>query len=42
MVEYVLTWIREQYLVVCNIAKGTILCIVVHFQPVVKLLQTGV
>ena len=42
MVECVLTWIREQYLVVCNIAKWTILCIVVHFQPVVKLLQTGV
>ena len=31
MVECVLTWIREQYLVVCNIAKWIILCIVVHF-----------
>jgi len=39
MVECVLTWIREQYLVVCNTAKWTILCIVVHFQPVIKLLQ---
>ena len=26
----------------CNIAKWTILCIVVHFQPVIKLLQKGV
>ena len=42
MVECVLTWIREQYLVVCNIAKWSILCIVVHFQPVIKLLQKGV
>ena len=42
MVECVLTWIREQYLVVCNIAKWTILCIAVHFQPVIKLLQKGV
>ena len=42
MVECVLTWIREQHLVVCNIAKWTILCIVVHFQPVIKLLQKGV
>ena len=25
----------------CNIAKWTILCIVVHFQPVLKLLQKG-
>ena len=41
MVECVLTWIREQYLVVCNIAKWTILCIV-RFQPVIKLLQKGV
>ena len=39
MVECILTWIHEQYLVVCNIAKWTILCIVVHFQPVIKLLQ---
>jgi len=39
MVECVLTWIREQYLVVCNIAKSAILCIVVHFKPVIKLLQ---
>ena len=42
MVECVLTWIRAQYLVVCNIAKWTILCIVVQFQPVIKLLQRGV
>ena len=35
-------WRREQYFVVCNIAKWTILCIVVHFQPVIKLLQKGV
>jgi len=42
MVECVLTWIREQYCVVCNIAKWTILCIVVHFQPVITLLQKGV
>jgi len=46
IVECVLTWIREQYLVVCNIAKWTILCIVVHFQPVglikVPVLQKGV
>jgi len=42
MIECVLTWIREQYLVVCNIAKWTILCIFVHFQPVIKLLQKGV
>jgi len=41
-VECVLTWIREQYLVVCNIAKRTILCTVVHFQPVIKLHQKGV
>jgi len=27
---------REQYLVVCNIAKWTILCTVVHFRPVIK------
>ena len=26
----------------CNIAKWTILCIVVHFQPVINLLQKGV
>ena len=26
----------------CNIAKWTILCIVVHFQPVITLLQKGV
>ena len=26
----------------CNTAKWTILCIVVHFQPVIKLLQKGV
>ena len=41
-IECVLTWICEQYLVVCNIAKWTILCIVVYFQPVIKLLQKGV
>jgi len=41
-VECVLTWIREQYLVGCNIAKRTILCTVVHFQPVIKLHQKGV
>jgi len=41
MVECVLTWIREQYLVVCSTAKN-ILCIVVHFQPVIKLFQKGV
>ena len=41
MVECVLTWIREQHLVVCNIAKWTILCIVVHFQPVIKITSKG-
>ena len=43
MVECVLTWIREQYLVVCNTAKWTILCIVCfHNITVTKLLQKGV
>ena len=42
MVECILTWIRKQYLVVCNIARWTILSIVVHVQPVIKLLQKGV
>jgi len=42
MVEYASWLIREQYLVVCNIAKWTVLCIVVHFQPVIKLLQKDV
>ena len=45
MVECVLTWIREQFWLSVTLQNEpfcALLFIVVHFQPVVKLLQKGV